>query len=167
MFEIVRFVLVMLKMLFGFEVGKEFFFAESAFGTSSRAVVCQVWPFAVATWNWVMFPVHRVVIALTLVMPPLATVSTLAFVFLTRLLSVGLKSSLLLRVFAIFLGISFRFSLGNRLDKSVLFMLLSKEKLLLTKFIIAIEIVTSSEIMIIQLSYELVKACTPYNLDFA
>ena len=97
----------MLKVAFGLEVRKEFFFAESTFLTSSGAVVCRVWPFAVAVWNWVMFPVRRVFIAVTFVMPPLTTVSTLAFVFLTRLLSAGLESSLLL-IAAIFLGISFK-----------------------------------------------------------
>ena len=43
----VRFVLVMLKLSFGFEFGNDFFFAESTFGTSSGAVFsCRVWPFA-------------------------------------------------------------------------------------------------------------------------
>ena len=82
-------------------------------------------------------------------MPPLATVSTLAFVFLTRVLRVGLEQSLLLRGLAIFLGISFRCPLGNRLDESILLMLLGKEKLLLTEFVISVEIVASSVIKII------------------
>ena len=150
----------MLKLAFGFEVCKEFFFAEVlSFVTSSGAVVRRVWPFA-SVWNWVMFPVRRVVIAITFVMPPLTTVSTLAFVFLTRLFSARLESSLLL-IAAIFLGISFRFSLGNRLDKSILLVLLSKEKLLLTEFVISIEIVASSEVKIIQLGFKLIKAHTP------
>ena len=43
----VHIVLVLLKLAFGFELGKEFFFAETAF-SSSGAVICRVWPFAVA-----------------------------------------------------------------------------------------------------------------------
>ena len=65
--------------------------------------------------------------------------------FLTRLLSAGLESSHLL-IAAIFLGISFKFPLGNRLDKSILLVLLGEEKLLLTEFVITIEIVASSEV---------------------
>ena len=99
--------------------------------------------------------------------PTYHSIHTCLCVFLTWVLSVGLKLSLLLRVLVIFLGISFRFSLGNGLDKSIVFVLLGKEKLLLTEFIIAIEIVTSSEIKMIQLEFELVKTHIPFNLDFA
>ena len=146
MFEAVRFVLVMLKLSSGFHACNEFFFAEElSFVTSSGAVVRRVWPFASVCCCWVMFPVRRVFIAITFVMPPLTAVSTLAFVFLTRLLSAGLESSLLL-IAAIFLGINFKFPLGNRLDKSILLVLLGKEKLLLTEFVISIEIVVLSEV---------------------
>jgi hypothetical protein len=75
-------------------------------------------------------------------------------------------SSLLLIV-AILLGIILRSSLGNRLDKSILLVLLGEEKLLLTEFVITVEIVASSEVEIIQLGFELFKARIPYNLDFA
>jgi hypothetical protein len=77
-----------------------------------------------------------------------------------------LLSSLLLIV-AILLGIILRSSLGNRLDKSILLVLLGEEKLLLTEFVITVEIVVSSEVEIIQLGFELFKARIPYNLDFA
>ena len=72
-------------------------------------------------------------------------------------------SSLLLIV-AILLGIILRSSLGNRLDKSILLVLLGEEKLLLTEFVITVEIVVSSEVEIIQLGFELFKARIPYNL---
>ena len=119
-----------------------FFAEERSFVTSSGAGVCRVLPFAsVCCW----FHVCRVFIALVFAMPPLSTVATLAVVFLTRVFSAGLVSSLLLIV-AILLGIILRSSLGNRLDKSILLVLLGEEKLLLTEFVITVEIVASSEV---------------------
>ena len=121
-----------------------FFAEERSFVTSSGAGVCRVLPFA-SVCCWVVFHVRRVFIALIFVMPPLITVATLAVVFLTRVFSAGLVSSLLLIV-AILLGIILRSSLGNRLDESILLVLLGEEKLLLTEFVITIEIVASSEV---------------------
>ena len=60
-----------------------------------------------------------------------------------------------------------RFCWCNRADKPILFVLLRKQTLLLALFVITIEIVATSEVKVIQLGFELFKAPTPYDLDFA
>ena len=167
LFKAVGFICTLILLSFGFEFGKEFFFAEALFASFGRAVICSgVLPLVGRLWA--IFAICRVVFAFILVMPPLVTVVALAFVIcFARRLSLGIETSLLILVFAIVLGIILSLSCGNRADESVLLVLLSKEKLLLTEFIISIEIIASSEVKIVQLGFELLKACsTPYNLDF-
>ena len=151
---------------FGFEFGKKFFFAEALFASFRGAVICsRVLPLAGRLW--IIIAICRIVVAFILMMPSLVvTVATLAFVFrFAWWLRLGIKTSLSIPVFAIVLGIILRFSCGNRADKFVLLVLLSKEKLLLTEFVISIEIITSSEVQIVQLGFELLKAHTTYNFD--
>jgi len=127
--ERIRFVLLVLLKPFGFLLSSPGVFAEvRPFVTSSGAWVCRVWPFASVCC---CLPVCRVIRANTFVVPALLAVATVAIVSGTRVVRAGLVSGLLLMI-ATFAGIILGFSLCNRADKSVLLVLLCKEKHLLT-----------------------------------
>ena len=126
--ERICFVLLVLLKPFGFLLSNPGFFAEVLFVTSSGALVCRVWPFASVCC---CLPVCRVIRANTFVVPALLAVATVAIVSGTRVVRAGLMSGLLLMI-ATFAGLILGVSLCNRADKSVLLVLLCKEKLLLT-----------------------------------